>query len=432
MCYSFLGMGTALTVWLLNPYHTGSHRAWAEGYAAASRHRVRLLAMEGAFWKWRMQGGAMELARQAEALLDAGEKPDVLLATSMTNLPAFLALTRRRLGAVPTVLYMHENQLTYPLPAGARRDLAFGMIQHLSMLVADRVCFNSAYHLRSWFEEVPRLLKHFPDYTHLETIEVVRAKSQVLPVGCDLRRLDRYGGAAHVAAGATADEDPGSDGFSRPAQAGAAEVATTTKGQTAEVAPAKGPATEVVTTKGGISKKDVRGSGQPPLILWNQRWEYDKDPDTMLQALYVLAEEGIPFRVALAGENFRQQPAEFVAARERLGARLVHFGYVADDAAYAQLLWSADVVLSTALHEFFGVGVVEAIYCGARPVLPDRLSYPELLPPEAHAACLYRDFDGLLACLRAALAEPRGVPGLREHVARFDWSVLAPIYDDLL
>lgn len=378
MCYSIIGMGTTLTIWLLNPYHTGSHRVWAEGYAAASRHRVRLLTMEGAFWKWRMQGGAMELARQAEALLDTGDQPDALLATSMTNLPAFLALIRRRMRAVPVMLYMHENQLTYPLPTGTKRDLSFGLIQHLSMLVADRVCFNSAYHLRSWFDEVPRLLKHFPDYTHLETIEVTRAKSQVLPVGCDLRRLDHYVGT-----------------FKPDITAG-------------------------------------RDSKPSPLILWNQRWEYDKDPDTMLQALYALADEGIPFRVALAGENFRLQPAEFVAARERLGARLVHFGYATDDRAYARLLWSADVVLSTAIHEFFGVSVVEAIYCGARPVLPDRLSYPELLPPEAHAACLYQDFDGLLARLRAALAEPGGIPGLREYVARFDWGVLAPIYDDLI
>ena len=103
-----------LTVWLLNPYHTGSHRAWAEGYAAHSRHDVRVLAMQGYFWKWRMQGGALELAEQAQPLLAAGERPDVLLATSMTNLPAFLALTRRELGGVPAVLYMHENQLTYP------------------------------------------------------------------------------------------------------------------------------------------------------------------------------------------------------------------------------------------------------------------------------------------------------------------------------
>lgn len=363
-------MAEPLTIWLLNPYHTGSHRAWAEGYAAHSAHRVEILAMQGYFWKWRIHGGAMELAEQARKRLAAGQKPGLLLATSMTNLPAFLALTRDALGAAPVALYMHENQLTYPPPPGSRRDLTYGMIQHLSMLAADRVYFNSAYHRRAWFDEAPRLLKHFPDYTHLETLAATQAKSHVLPVGCDLRRLDRY---------RTASE-----------------------------------------------------KREPPLILWNQRWEYDKDPETLLRALYALADEALPFRVALAGENFRVQPTEFAEARARLGARLVHFGYAETAAEYAGLLWQADVVLSTAIHEFFGVSIIEAIYCGAQPVLPRRLSYPELLPPAEHERCLYDDFAGLLARLRTALARPAATEGLRQHVARYDWAVQAPIYDALL
>jgi glycosyltransferase involved in cell wall biosynthesis len=365
-----------LTIWLLNPYHTGSHRAWAEGYAAHSRHDVRMLSMQGYFWKWRMQGGALELAQQANAALATGRHPDMLLATSMTNLPAFLALTRRELGSVPTVLYMHENQLTYPSPPGVKRDLTYGSIQHLSTLAADRVCFNSHYHLCAWFDELPRLLKHFPDYTHLETIDAARAKSCVLPVGCDLKRYDKF-------------------------------------------------------TRGRLDE-ELPGEPQPPLILWNQRWEFDKDPATMLAALYALADEGVPFRVALAGENFRIQPSEFAEARERLGARLVHFGYAASEADYARLLWDADIVLSTAVHEFFGVSVVEAIYCGATPVLPRRLSYPELIPPEFHASCLYDDFAGLLARLRAFLTRAAPPPELRRAMARFDWSEMGPVYDDLL
>lgn len=371
-------MSRSLDVWLLNPYSTGSHKAWAEGYAAHSVHRVRILAMQGYFWKWRLHGAALELAGQAAALLGEGERPDVLVATSMTNVPAFLALRRRDLGGVPVLLYMHENQLTYPVLPGSKRDLTYGMMQHLSMLAADAVRFNSAYHMRSWFDELPRLLKHFPDYTHLESIGTARAKCAVLPVGCDLRRLDKY----------------------RPPDPQPSEVSST------------------------------------PLILWNQRWEYDKDPETMLRALYALADEGMPFRVALAGESFRMQPAEFEAARERLGARLVHYGYAESEAEYARLLWSADVVLSTAIHEFFGVSVAEALYCGARPVLPRRLSYPELLPPEAHDHCLYVDFEGLLDRLRAAVAacargECEGA-AVRGHVARFDWEVQAPVYDALL
>jgi len=363
-------MTDSLTIWLLNPYHTGSHRAWAEGYAAHSRHRVRILAMQGYFWKWRMQGGAMELAEQAKALLATGEHPDLILATSMVNLPAFLALTRPALTSTPVVLYMHENQLTYPPPPGTKRDLTYGMIQHLSMLTADRICFNSAYHMAGWFDELPRLLKHFPDYTHLETVEATRSKSMVLPVGCDLMRYDKYRG--------------------------------------------------------------TQGNDGPPLILWNQRWEYDKDPETMLRALYALADEGVDFRVALAGENFRVRPTEFAAARDRLGDRLVHFGYAETAADYARLLWSADVVLSTASHEFFGVGIVEAIYCGCVPVLPNRLSYPELLPAQFHDRYLYDNFEGLLERLRMALQTSVPHPALRDFVAGFDWSAQAPVYDALM
>ena len=229
---------------------------------------------------------------------------------------------------------------------------------------------------RAWFDELPRLLKHFPDYTHLETVDAARAKSCVLPVGCDLKCYDKY---------ATAQGD-----------------------------------------------KKAGSQSQPPLILWNQRWEFDKDPATMLAALYTLASDAAPFRVALAGENFRIQPSEFAEARERLGARLVHFGYAESEAAYARLLWDADVVLSTAVHEFFGVSVVEAVYCGATPVLPNRLSYPELIPPELTAHCLYDDFAGLLVKLRACLMQTAPSPELRRAMARFDWSEMGPVYDDLL
>ena len=98
---------------------------------------------------------------------------------------------------------------------------------------------------------------------------------------------------------------------------------------------------------------------------------------------------------------FRVQPAEFEKARARLGARLAHYGYAESEADYARLLWDANIVLSTAIHEFFGVSIVEAIYCGCLPILPRQLNYPELIPAEWHDRCLYDDFDGLLARMRA-------------------------------
>ena len=361
-----------MKVLLLEPYCGGSHRAWAEGYADHSGHDLTLLALPARFWKWRMQGGALTLAEQTRAF---GRRPDVILASDMLNLLAFLGLTRSFLASVPVALYCHENQLTYPCLPGEKRDLTYALINWLSMIAADEVLFNSAYHLEDWFEELPRFLRHFPDYIHTPRIAQVRAKSTVLPVGCDLRRFD-----------------------------------------------------PIASLRSRVSK-------EPPLILWNQRWEYDKDPQSFFRALYALVDEGLSFRVALAGQSSRQTAPEFDTAQERLGDRVIHRGY-ADDALYAALLRRGDIVVSTALHEFFGVAVAEAIYCGCFPVLPRRLVYTELIPEPHREACLYEDFEGLLSRLRWALAHPDRARELaaeiRLTIARFDWVEMAPRYDEAL
>ena len=134
----------SLRVWLLSPYHTGSHAAWAAGYQRHSRHHVTLLTMAAHLWKWRMPGGATELAAQAEVpRIAAGETPAAILATDMVNLPAWSGLIRRHLpAATPVLCYMHENQLTYPWPPGEKPDLTYTMIDSLSQLTANRVLFN--------------------------------------------------------------------------------------------------------------------------------------------------------------------------------------------------------------------------------------------------------------------------------------------------
>ncbi|RIK41480.1 MAG: DUF3524 domain-containing protein [Chloroflexi bacterium] len=366
-----------LSIWLLSPYHTGSHRAWAEGYQRHSRHRVTLVTMAGRFWKWRMQGGVLELAAQAQRLADESGPPDVVIATDMVNLPAWLGLTRHILApATWVVCYMHENQLTYPWRPGEKPDLSYAMINWLSQCAADRVIFNTRFHLESWFDELPRLLKHFPDYNHLARIDTVRSRSLVAPVGI-----------------VCADFSPDSD-FEQ---------------------------LDRVTNEGA------------PLIVWNQRWEYDKRPDRFFHLLYRLHEAGVPFRLAVAGENFRNKPEEFGDARLRLADRIVHWGYVESRQAYLDLLHRADLVISTADHEFFGISVLEAICAGAFPLLPNRLSYPELIPAELHPACLYDDEDDLFSKTVWRLTHPRPAPpSLRRHVAQtFDWPLVARRYDDL-
>lgn len=369
---------------LISPYHGGSHQAWAEGYRRRSAHEVTFFTLPARFWKWRMHGGAVTLARR---FLQREANPDLLLATDMLDLTTFLALTRRRTGHTPAVLYMHENQLTYPLPAeGAtgpmrrqkgERDLHYAFINFASMMAADCVLFNSHYHRRSFFDALPNFLKHFPEYNELETMEVTAAKSRVLPAGVDAGRLERPEGL---------DEEPA-----------------------------------------------IRAE-RPPLIIWNQRWEYDKNPAAFFQALYAVAGEGIPFRLALCGERFRRRPVEFEEAQERLAEQIVHVGY-AEPERYRSLLWEAEITVSTAIHEFFGISILEAITCHTFPILPRRLSYPELIPDAFHGRCLYENEDGLLQRLRWALTERKEAraeaAALAPEVASFAWREVAPVYDAL-
>ncbi len=114
----------SLEVWALEPYFGGSHRAFLEGLAAHSRHHFTLFTMPGRNWKWRMHGASLSLAEQVLEHHDSiGTRPDAFFASDMLDLGVFLAAVGPVLGRVPTILYLHENQLTYPLPPEVPRDL---------------------------------------------------------------------------------------------------------------------------------------------------------------------------------------------------------------------------------------------------------------------------------------------------------------------
>ena len=100
-----------MRILLVEPFHSGSHQQWAEGYQQHSQHEVQLLTLPGKFWKWRMAGGAVELANQ---FLNLDFRPDLILATDMLDLPTFLSLSRKKSAGIPIAIYFHENQITYP------------------------------------------------------------------------------------------------------------------------------------------------------------------------------------------------------------------------------------------------------------------------------------------------------------------------------
>jgi len=181
----------------------------------------------------------------------------------------------------------------------------------------------------------------------------------------------------------------------------------------------------------------------PLRILWAARWEHDKNPETFFEALEKLDALDMDFRLDVIGESFRQTPPVFHRARTRFAHRVDRWGYQPTRQLYQQALKAADVFVSTANHEFFGIAAVEAIAAGAYPLLPRRLAYPEVLAAVASSergAFFYDGDPSNLARQLAELANRQAVgESLREAarvaraaVAPFRWPTRARAMDDEL
>jgi len=349
----------------LEPFFGGSHRDFAEGLIAHSRHRIDLLTLPAHFWKWRMRGAALHFAKKAPPL----DAYDGLVVTDLMSLADFKAL--RAPGFPPTLVYFHENQLTYPLAPGEGMDYHFGFTNITTALAADRILFNSRTQFDAFFDGLPPFLNMMPDYGPNWVTASIRQKSHVLYPGC------RF--PSHI------DPTP-------------------------------------------------NAPDAPPLIIWNHRWEFDKDPDEFFRAIGKLHDDNLDFRIALLGENFQAVPKAFIAAKERYGSRIVQYGYVKSREEYTEWLRRGAFVISTAIQENFGISVVEAMRFGCVPLLPHRLSYPEILPMDFHAACLYHDTEDLVeklsSMVRTFPRPPVDREQLARHMSRYAWEERIRFYDD--
>ncbi|TVS10475.1 MAG: DUF3524 domain-containing protein [Wenzhouxiangella sp.] len=115
------------------------------------------------------------------------------------------------------------------------------------------------------------------------------------------------------------------------------------------------------------------------LIVWNHRWEYDKAPERFSAAVLTLATLGLDFRLALLGKRARRAPVALGQIRASLASRVVADGHL-PRSEYEALLGRAGIVVSTAIHEFQGLSILEAASAGARPLVPNALCYPEQYP----------------------------------------------------
>jgi glycosyltransferase involved in cell wall biosynthesis len=349
----------------LEPFYGGSHRDFADGWVHHSRYRIDLVTLPARFWKWRMRGAALYLARKVKNPAEY----DGLVTSSLLSLSDLKALWGA--DCPRALVYFHENQLSYPLPPGETMDYQFGFTDVTTGLAADRVLFNSQTHMDAFFGSLPGFIKMMPEYKPNWVVDEIQTKATVLYPGCNY------------------------------------------------------PAGPVKLQPWDVS--------DPPLIVWNHRWEFDKSPETFFAALESVSSAGIEFRLALLGENFQVVPKPFLIAKETYGERIVQYGYEVSKEKYQDWLKQGVIVVSTAIQENFGISVVEAVRFGCYPLLPNNLSYPELIPAEHHTDCLYNSQEDLVEKLSTILAnsgkyqDKRGE--LASHMEKYSWEVVIDKYD---
>jgi glycosyltransferase involved in cell wall biosynthesis len=298
--------------------------------------------------------------------------PDVLLVSDYVNLPVLRGFNPN-LSTVPTAVYFLENQLTYPTRHFRARDFEFMAANLLTCLLAEAVVFCSKQHKEAMLEATLPFLKHDPTGDIEIMVQEIEEKSTVIPIGVDLDRFD-------AARNARADR-----------------------------------------------------TGHPLRIVWPHRFEHDKNPQTFFEVVSKLDTEGLPFELTIVGRSYRDTPSVLLEMRETLSHRIVQFGFLEGD-AYAEALAASDVVVSTAFQETQGIAVIEAIRAGCDPLLPNRLSYPEVLGPRLSEKHLYKSTGDLRRRLRWMMRHPDRVRNMSNHwkeMERFGWSEVASQFDAL-
>jgi len=178
-------MNEPLKILTLEPYYGGSHKAFLDGWMQYSRHEWTLLSLPPWKWKWRMRHSAITLASQTSDKIREGGDWDIIFCSDMLNLAEYLGLVPQSIQKLPSVVYFHENQLTYPVAHPQEFDFHYVLTNLITALAATEVWFNSSYHQNIFLGELRGFLKRMPDFQPLEDVEDVRNKSLVRHPGID-------------------------------------------------------------------------------------------------------------------------------------------------------------------------------------------------------------------------------------------------------
>lgn len=363
--------GVSESLLVIEPFYCGSHKQLVDLLLSSyETSDVKLVSMPGKKWPWRARTSALWLS---SVLPPIGANVKTLFSSSVLNLAELVGL-RPDIRDIPKkIIYFHENQLVYPVrkSENKERDFQFGYNQILSCLVADKILFNSRFNMTSFLDSINSFLKLMPDHRPKDLKDKISPKCEVLYFPLDFQdpQIQPY-----LSSRLTCD--------------------------------------------------------QPLHILWPHRWEHDKDPDALFGVLMQLKKEGFSFRLSVLGEQFSEIPEIFPEAKQHLSSEIVNWGYLTNKEDYFSTLRTADVVVSTAKHEFFGVAMLEAVHYGCYPLAPKSLVYPELYPSKH----LFNTTNQLYKMLKHFCKNPASARQSKIDVdtSKYSWNLLSHRFRELL
>lgn len=288
---------------------------------------------------------------------------------------------------LPSVVYFHENQWTYP-DAAERRDNSYGFTNALTAIRADTCVFNSAFHREAFRQAAREQLRRLPKPNPWAELEEALDRSCIVPPLPSLRAVPLGPGGARANAPTNAHD------------------------------------------------------GEPPLVVvFPHRLEPDKNPLRFICAIKAAVATGVRLRIVMTGGHPSAAREDIRAGLNDIAEITESCGRIEDHADYLRTLGNADVVVSTADHEYFGVAFAEAMAAGCTPLAPARQNYPDLLarydPPRPVVPGGLYDSDAALIKALTGLAEHRALlrdrgvrASNREAVMHLDAGTAATQLDD--
>ena len=332
-----------LKILAFEPFYGGSHKHFIDDVIQHSEHDWQLFTLPESLWRWRSRTSAIDFYLQLEELKDSLKNFnfDLIFTTSIINVAELKGFCAELFGNKKVICYFHENQLAYPIPSKGKQHIDAALVNIKSALVADELWFNSQHNLDSFTENIAYFSKEMPEPLSDKIAPLIRKKSLVMPLGIK----------------------PPPEKF--------------------------------------FEIKKYNNSKKPLHLVWAARWEYDKNFADFFKALLFLEYKRIDFRVSVLGVSENHRPKEFDKCHKRFKDKILNWGFAPSKMDYFNILSAADIFISTAIHEFFGISVIEAAMCGTAVLLPKRLAYVELFRPKENPQFFY---DGSNSDLEQKLA----------------------------